>query len=107
MNYHAHIYWVNEIEMIKALSFRLVLHDNGCGLGRIKKKAIGPHPLPMYQVLYDEKNKEFTEGYLASASAGLSILLHENIGDDDYRDHTEGARWIGPRLELKLDFFQT
>ena len=47
MQYHAHIYWENDTEKKEALSLRLTLHDNGCGLGRIKEKPIGPHPLPM------------------------------------------------------------
>ena len=40
------------------------------------------------------------EEYLKKIS--LTILLHEDIGDDHVRDHTEGARWIGKPLSLNL-----
>lgn len=32
---------------------------------------------------------------------GLTILLHEDTGDD-LRDHTEGTRWLGNELKLDL-----
>ena len=105
MNYHAHIYWKNEDEKTLALDLRLTLHDNGCGLGRIRKAPVGPHPLPMYQVMYNEKNQQFVENYLKKNSGVLSILLHEALEEDHLRDHTQGARWIGPPLELRLEFF--
>ena len=73
----------------KALSLRLTLHDNGCGLGRIKEKPIGPHPLPMYQVMYDANNKNFVGNYLQQFSKKISILLHEDIGTDNRRNHTK------------------
>ena len=76
MQYHAHIYWKNDTEKKEALSLRLTLNDNGCGLGRIKEKPIGPHPLPMYQVMYDANNKNFVENYLQQFSKKISILLH-------------------------------
>ena len=105
VKYHAHIYWANPKEKEKALSFRLALHDNGCGLGRIKDKPVGPHPLPMYQVMYEAYNKEFVEKYLRKYNSKISILLHEDIGTDHKRDHTDGARWIGKELKLNLESF--
>ena len=105
MNYHAHIYWRNEEEKILALGLRLTLHDNGCGLGRIRDVPVGQHPLPMYQVMYNEKNQEFVEQYLKRNSGMLSILLHEAVEEDDLRDHTVGARWIGASVKLRLEFF--
>jgi len=105
MKYHAHIYWKNLNEKEKALSFRITLHDNGCGLGRIKDKPVGPHPLPMYQVMYEASNKEFVENYLKKYNGKISILLHEDIGHDHKRDHTDGARWIGKKLQLNLENF--
>ena len=106
MDYHAHIYWNNEEEKEKALGLRIFLHDNGCSLGRIRDRAVGPHPLPMYQAGYNEKIRVCIEEYLYSSNGGLSILLHENEGEDELRDHTTGARWIGHELELDLSFFQ-
>jgi aromatic ring-cleaving dioxygenase len=105
MNYHAHIYWRTADERQTAMAIRTYLHDNGCALGRIWDRPIGPHPLPMYQVMYDSSIKDCIEQYLTK-NHNLSILLHEDIGVDHVRDHTAGARWIGPQLDLDLDFLQ-
>ena len=59
----------------------------------------------MYQVMYDTNNKNFVENYLQRFSKKISILLHEDIGTDNKRDHTEGARWIGKKLKLNLEVF--
>lgn len=105
MKYHAHIYWRDDRERDIALGMRLDLHDRQCGLGRIKDAAIGPHPLPMYQVMYDADVAPSVEAYLRDHADTLSILLHEDVGEDHRRDHTEGARWIGEELTLRLDVF--
>ena len=104
MNYHAHIYWQDSEQRTKAMEARTYLHDNGCALGRIWDKPIGPHPLPMYQVMYNSSNQNCIETYLRTT--GLNILLHEDIGDDHVRDHTEGARWIGVPQQLDLEFLK-
>ena len=101
MNYHAHIYWNNLKEKIEALATRTYLENLGCILGRIWDIPKGPHPLPMFQVKYTSKNQKKVEQYLNNKS--LTILLHEDIGYDHVRDHTEGARWFGDPLLLNLD----
>ena len=57
MNYHAHIYWKSVEEKNIALSTRIYLEKQGCILGRIWDIPKGPHPLPMFQVKYNSKNK--------------------------------------------------
>jgi DOPA 4,5-dioxygenase len=104
MNYHAHIYWKNDKEKEIALPLRQWLQDLGCGLGRVHDMPIGPHPLPMYQAMYDSSIKPQVEVFLSTKP--LSILLHEDIGIDHVRDHTEGARWINEKLDLDLEFLE-
>ena len=104
MNYHAHIYWNNAVEKQVALGLRLALHDYGCSLGRIRHKPVGPHLFPMYQAAYEERIRTKVESFLEANGSDISILLHENIGDDHVRDHTKGARWLGKELPLDLEF---
>lgn len=99
MNYHAHVYWSTPDEKATALSIRSELADAGCQLGRVWDEPIGPHPRPMYQVNYNTDIQTLVEQLLQSS--GLTVLLHEDTGDD-VRDHTEGARWLGSELTLDL-----
>lgn len=73
-------------------------------MGRVWDKPVGPHPLPMYQVVYNSSNQNLVEQFLREYRGTNTVLLHESI-NDDLRDHTEGARWLGETLELKLDIF--
>jgi len=59
----------------------------------------------MYQVMYEASNKEFVENYLKKYNGKISILLHEDIGHDHKRGHTDGAHWIGKKLQLNLESF--
>ena len=104
MNYHAHIYWKTLEEKKIALSTRLYLEKQGGILGRVWDGPKGPHPLPMFQVKYNSDNQKQIEEYLKKKS--LTVLLHEDIGDDQIRNHTEGARWIGKPLTLDLVFLR-
>lgn len=99
MYYHAHVYWTTPEQKTVALSLRQQLQDLECSLGKVWDQSIGSHPLPMYQVNYCSTNQDKVENLLSSSN--LNILLHEDTGDD-LRDHTEGARWIGQKLELDL-----
>ena len=104
MHYHAHVYWQNEAQRREALLLRQPLAELGCQLGRIWEEAIGPHPYAMYQVNYNSNIAEEVEEMLASTK--LDILLHEDTGDD-VRDHTQGARWIGRKLTLDIEWLKT
>lgn len=103
MYYHAHIYWQNESQRFEALHLRQPLQELGCQLGRVWDEAIGPHPYAMYQVNYNSNIAEEVEELLSKTK--LDILLHEDTGDD-LRDHTEGARWIGNKLTLNLEWLE-
>ena len=105
MEYHAHVYWRTPEERETALSLQFQLEEWGCRIGRVWDQPIGPHPLPMYQVLYNSSNANLVEDFLSKYRGNNSVLLHESILDD-LRDHTEGTRWLGTPLELKLDFFK-
>lgn len=106
-HYHAHIYWKNSDERAHALSMRPFLQSLGCEMGRVHDQNVGPHPLPMYQALYTSTNQQSVETYLRANAENLSILLHEDIGIDHVKDHTDGARWIGEPLQLDLEFLET
>lgn len=103
MYYHAHVYWSTSEQRAIALSLREPLANTGASLGRVWDEPIGPHPLPMYQVNYSDKIKNLVENWLEDE--GLSVLLHEDTGDD-VRDHTEGARWIGRQLNLDIEWLK-
>ena len=105
MNYHAHIYWTDQISRAIAVGMRERLDELGCTLGRVHDRPIGPHPLPMYQAEYHDLIKPDVEAFLADHAEGLSILLHDDTGHHE-KDHTDGARWIGEPITLDIGFLR-
>lgn len=104
--YHAHIYYSAE-QRARAEELRARFVDQaGSGdepcilfVGRMMNAAVGPHPMPQYEV-------HFLEPALARVVAeieasGLRALVHP-LTEDDLADHTNLGRWIGERLQLDL-----
>ena len=103
MDYHAHVYWRNEAEREQAAAMRAHFVAHGYEVGSMHDQPIGPHPLPSFQIIYDSGNQAQVESHLETLRNHLSVLLHEAI-NDDVRDHTEGARWLGQELALDLEW---
>lgn len=69
----------------------------------VHDRAIGPHPLPMFEVdLFSPAQFGAFIPWLAINHGPLSVLIHPNTGNSRF-DHTQNAIWIGDKLDLKLD----
>jgi aromatic ring-cleaving dioxygenase len=60
----------------------------------------------MFQATYTSDNQAEVESMMTSQRSGLRVLLHESI-NNDLRDHTEGARWLGEPVALDLEWLAT
>jgi DOPA 4,5-dioxygenase len=98
--FHAHVYYTAD-DRPAAAKLRDEFRANGEVLfvGRMTDRAVGPHPIPQYEV-------HFVEGSLpavvsAIEGSGLRALVHP-LTDDDLADHTTLAQWIGDPVELEV-----
>lgn len=100
MKYHAHIYFP-----LEQMTFAQSLYER-CPFGPLRffDKKVGPHALPMFEIQFTDLDKEEVLAWVGRECRGLSILVHQDTGDD-YRDHTEGFFWIGERLKIDFKFF--
>ncbi|NHZ35082.1 DOPA 4,5-dioxygenase family protein [Massilia rubra] len=105
--YHAHIYY-DAATRAQALALRqrlLDAKDSGAipelfFVGELGEHAVGPHPLPEYEIHYSEAMLPAVIALLEAS--GLRALVHP-LTDDDVADHTTLAHWIGEPLPLKLE----
>ena len=106
-HYHAHIYFTLEMrEAAKVLRQAIVdlnLHD--VKVYELIDRPIGPHPVAMFEVDFSNVRFDFLKNWFEKNRAGLSILIHENTGDD-LRDHTQGATWLGKKQDLNFSIFK-
>jgi len=98
--FHAHVYYdAGERAAAETLHAALLTREEALFVGRLTDGAVGPHPIPQFEVHFD--------GAAADAlmpqfeQSGLRVLIHP-LTDDDRADHTSLGRWIGEPLNLDL-----
>jgi len=107
MNYHAHVYFRNANESDLFDQIRELAVNNGLQYHMNANRPIGPHPFPMAEFhfsknQYNEVKTLFQDIF---SKMGITTLLHIDTGDDVY-DHSDGAEWIGPMVNLDFEFFE-
>lgn len=104
--YHAHVYYQSPEQRAVAAEIRESIAERfDVELGRWRDQAVGPHPVPMYQVAFNKTLLPELLPWLMSVRGPLSILVHCTTGHNDLLDHTAGAIWLGPQLELNTAIF--
>ncbi len=103
--YHAHIYFeLHQKPIAETLVTKLTkLEEQHLKLWKFHDIKVGPHHLPMAEVHFNENSLGAVLSFLKSNHEGLSILVHEDSGDD-FKDH-ENPIWVGPSLPIDFDFF--
>lgn len=106
MKYHAHIYFeATEIAEAKQLLSEAKELGAGVDVAGIARRPVGPHPLPMIELHFTDLEVAGVVSWMQMRMPGRSVLIHEDTGDD-YRDHSQGAKWLGKPLELDFSFFE-
>lgn len=105
--FHAHIYFeLPQKKMAEELYFDIQKQFSPrIRLGKIYMGPVGPHSLPMFTTMFGIEDKDEFLNFLNSHRNGLSVLIHEETGDD-YRDHTAGAQWLGSPIALRFEHFE-
>lgn len=105
--YHAHVYYSDEqrpaAEALRDEFIQCTDEEDDPQIlfvGEMTDRAVGPHPMPQYEVHF--RSRSLPGVISAIAAAGLRALVHP-LTDDDLADHTNLAHWIGEPVELDLD----
>ena len=105
-NYHVHVYYeltqINEASELRAKMIKEIPQISGCG--PLRKKAIGPHPLPMFEAWYPLELYEEVFQWMKQNRKEFSIMFHPLSGNDR-ADHENHSLWLGKVLPLNLDIF--
>jgi len=79
---------------------------------RFWEEPIGPHPIAMFEVnLFTPAQFGAFIPWLVINRGPLSVLVHPNTmgkesqPEDEYRDHTQRATWMGTPVLLDLSMF--
>lgn len=100
-HYHAHVYFeVDQLAIAQQLHEELSARFPVV-MGRIFTRPIGPHPMPMFQVIFAASQFAGLVQWLLHNRQGLDILVH-GVSGDDLNDHTELTLWLGQSHKLDL-----
>lgn len=104
---HAHVYFTPETREI-ADRFRskiIAAFSDRTQISRLIDRPIGPHPVPMFEIDFHSEIACELAPFMEDGREGLSILLHP-VSDEEVKDHTERAVWLGKRLTLDVHFLE-
>lgn len=104
-HYHAHVYFdvgIPDQQFLAQTLREKIGQIFPVVLGQVFDRPIGPHPLPMFQVLIGKAQLCEVTSWLQSNRQGLTILIHA-VSGDDLEDHTMHCIWLGSPYPLKLD----
>lgn len=103
-NYHAHIYFFPKDASIIQKVFDEARKFRYMRTYPIVPRPVGPHATGMFEAHFNEDAKENVLRWLQENRQGLSVLIHEDTGDD-HRDHSQNVIWLGEILPLDFGFF--
>lgn len=104
--YHIHVYFPLQ-QQDKAQALNEIIRQERQDVLRVFPlvcKLIGPHKMPMFELHVESISDEFI-AWLDTIRGGFSVLIHP-VSENELRDHTERAIWLGRELgvfEEKLE----
>ena len=103
-SYHAHVYFGADTREEARRVREAIEARFDVEMGRWHEKPVGPHPCWSYQVAFEPPVLGELVPWLMVNREGLTVFLHPNTGDD-LADHTDHVAWLGPSVDLDVDFF--
>ncbi|RYO37551.1 hypothetical protein AA0111_g2503 [Alternaria arborescens] len=108
--FDAHIYFLQsdneEVKFANELWERIRREFPELRIYRVWDRPIGPHPVAMFEVnIFTPEQFGAFIPWLVINRGPLSVLVHPNT-DDELRDHTQRAMWLGQPLPLSTKSFR-
>ncbi|HEX2825949.1 MAG TPA: DOPA 4,5-dioxygenase family protein [Burkholderiales bacterium] len=100
--YHAHVYF-DAATRATAERLRDALAANfAVEPGPFADGPRGPHPIPQFNVIFEEPEFQKIVPWLMLNREGLDVLVHP-LTPSNYDDHSKYAIWLGNPVPLRLE----
>ena len=102
--FHAHIYYESSSrpQAVKLQEqAQKELADCTLGISRLIDRAVGPHPVPMFEINFLEDQLAQVFLWIHKNRGELSVLIHRDV-KPEIPEHTNRATWLGTPLKLDL-----
>ena len=100
--YHAHVYFDAATRPLAERLRDAIARQFAVESGAFADEPRGPHPVPQFNVIFEEPEFARVVPWLMLNREGLNVLVHPLSGDN-YDDHTRYAMWLGTPVPLRLE----
>jgi aromatic ring-cleaving dioxygenase len=100
--YHAHVYFDAATRPIAERLRDTIAGKFTVEAGAFADEPRGPHPVPQFNMIFEEPEFGRLVPWLILNREGLNVLVHPLSGDN-YDDHSKYAMWLGTPVPLRLD----
>ena len=102
--YHAHVYFDESSRELAAALRATIGESLKLPVGRFNLDKVGPHPTGSFETAFSHAQFEQFVPWIAEQRQNLPVLIHP-LTDNELRDHTVDAHWLGTPLPLDLSIF--
>ena len=102
--YHAHVYFDDNSREQAAALRATISQTLNLPVGRFNLDKVGPHPTGSFETAFSQAQFELFVPWIAEHRQALPVLIHP-LTDNELRDHTDDAHWLGSPLPLDLSIF--
>ncbi|KAL8772970.1 MAG: hypothetical protein Q9209_001990 [Squamulea sp. 1 TL-2023] len=107
-SFDVHVYFEkddgDEVGLVEIMRLAIKEEFPELAMYNIRDKAVGPHPLPMFEVdIFTPAQFGALIPWLTMNHGPLSVLIHPDTGNSR-RDHSQNALWIGKRVESETGY---
>lgn len=99
--FHAHVYFSPESKGLAARLRERLIERGGLTVYTLSDGPRGPHLVTMFGVDIPKPDLPEVLGFLMLNHGDLPVLIHP-VTDDEVKDHTIHALWLGPAQPLDL-----
>ena len=100
--YHAHVYFDPATRPVAERLRNTIVGKFTVEAGAFADEPRGPHPVPQFNVIFEEPEFATIVPWLMLNREGLNVLVHPLSGDN-YDDHSKYAMWLGTPVPLRLE----
>ena len=100
--YHAHVYF-DASTRASAEQFRdTIVGRFAVQAGVFADEARGPHPIPQFNIIFEEPEFAKIVPWLILNHDPFSVLIHP-LSPSNYDDHSKYAMWLGTPVPMRLE----
>jgi DOPA 4,5-dioxygenase len=100
--YHAHVYFDADTRPVAERLRDTITGKFTVEAGAFADEPRGPHPIPQFNVIFEEPEFQRIVPWLMLNREGLNVLVHPLSGDNR-ADHSTYAMWLGTPVPLRLE----